>query len=59
MNGKYRGRDKAYTWSSGDSNIVSVFSFGTLSSLSYGEVTVTGIYNYNKRVKIIIHVKIE
>lgn len=48
-----------YIWTSSDSNIVSVSSFGTLSSLSYGEVTVTGIYNYNKRVKIIIHVKIE
>lgn len=38
-----------YIWSSSNINIATVSSFGTITGISSGTVTITGIYRYNNR----------
>ena len=47
-----------YTWES-NSNNATVSAYGTVIGKAIGNVTITGTYKYNKRVKIIITLKVE
>lgn len=47
-----------YTWSSNDS-LLSVSNYGSVRSYNKGTYIVSGAYNYNKRIKIIITIYVQ
>ncbi len=48
-----------YSWTSDNLGILSVSSYGTLYPLQRGTATITGLYKYNNRVRVIINVIVE
>lgn len=47
-----------YEWTSSDSNILTINSLGKYQALCNGNVTITGIYSLNKRIRINISINI-